>query len=104
MAAGGRARLMRYRVLGRLEVAGPRGIVHVAAPRQQVVLAMLLLDANHVVAVDRLVDAVWNENPPLTARGQIQICVSALRRLLADGGLSGAIVTAPSGYLLQVAD
>ena len=95
---------MRYRVLGQLEVVGPHGTVQVAAPRQRIVLAMLLLEANHVVPVDRLVDAVWDEGPPFTARGQIQICVSALRRSLSDAGLPDAIVTQPPGYLFRSAE
>ncbi|MGN9909261.1 BTAD domain-containing putative transcriptional regulator [Phytohabitans sp. LJ34] len=93
---------MRYRILGELEVAGPRGVLQTSAPRQLVVLATLLLDANHAVSVDRLVDAVWDETPPPTARGQIQICVSALRRALVNAGIPDAIHTRPPGYLIRV--
>ena len=52
--------------------------------RQRVVLAMLALNANRAVPVDQLIDAVWEDSPPNTARAQIQICVSGLRRVLAD--------------------
>jgi DNA-binding SARP family transcriptional activator/Tfp pilus assembly protein PilF len=65
---------------------------------------MLLIEANHVVPVDRLVDAVWDESPPSTARSQVQICVSALRRALAAAGVSGQIVTRAPGYLFQLAE
>ncbi len=65
---------------------------------------MLLLEANRVVPVDRLVDAVWDEAPPSTARSQIQICVSALRKALADADGTDAILTRPPGYLFQVGD
>jgi DNA-binding SARP family transcriptional activator/tetratricopeptide (TPR) repeat protein len=92
---------LRYRILDGLDVVGPKGKLPPPTPRQHVVLAVLLLEANHVVAVDRLVDAVWDENPPSTARSQIQICVSALRRSLTDIGITDAIVTRTPGYLLR---
>ncbi len=95
---------MQYRILGPLEVVGRGGGVRLAAPRQRIVLAMLLLAANRVVMVERLVEAVWDETPPPTARVQVQICVSALRRSLANAGITDAIVTQPEGYLLRVAE
>jgi DNA-binding SARP family transcriptional activator/tetratricopeptide (TPR) repeat protein len=95
---------MLCRVLGQLEVAGATRVVRPAAPRQRIVLAMLLLDANRPVPVDRLIDAVWDEAPPQTARSQIQICVSALRQALAEAGIDGAIISQPPGYLFRVGD
>jgi DNA-binding SARP family transcriptional activator len=96
---------MRFRILGPLEVATAASEqLPVSAPRQQVVLAMLLLKANRTVSIERLIDAVWDESPPPTARGQIQICVSALRQLLSHAGHSGGIVTRPPGYLFRIAD
>ncbi|HTI25928.1 MAG TPA: BTAD domain-containing putative transcriptional regulator [Kutzneria sp.] len=87
----------RLRLLGPLElVVGDRS-VDLGGRRQRVVLAVLALNANRVVPVDQLVDAVWEDDPPSTARSQIQIAVSALRRL-ADRDL---IVTRPPGYLLR---
>ncbi len=95
---------MQLAILGPLEVTGVRGQVPLPAPRHQTVLAMLLLEANRVVPVERLVDAVWDENPPSTSKAQIQICVSALRRLLAEAGMPKAIVTRVPGYQFQCAD
>ncbi|GAB2962889.1 AfsR/SARP family transcriptional regulator [Saccharothrix stipae] len=94
-----------YRILGPLHVAdGPDRVSRVPPGRQQMVLGALLLDANRVVGIDHLIDAVWDEAPPATARRQIQICVSALRANLASIGRGEAIVTRPPGYLLRVAD
>src|ERR1700684_4598985 len=93
---------MDCRILGQLEVIGPAGAVRPAGARQRVVLAMLLLEPNHIIPVERLIDAVWDEEPPPTARGQIQICVSALRRALTKAGLGETIVTHPFGYLIRV--
>ena len=91
---------MYFRVLGPLEVASTNDLLRFA-PRQRVVLSMLLLEPNRVVAVDRLIDAVWNVDPPPTAREQIQICVSSIRRTLARIGLSKSIVTRAPGYSIQ---
>ncbi|MBO4204418.1 AfsR/SARP family transcriptional regulator [Micromonospora echinofusca] len=91
-----------FRLLGPLQVAGPKGHADIAAHRQRIILAMLLLAAGRVVSVDRLAEAVWDESPPQTAKGQIQICVSALRRSLAEVGLSDVLQTRPPGYLLEV--
>jgi DNA-binding SARP family transcriptional activator len=101
-AATGRPPL--FRILGPVEVAGASGPLHVPSGRRQVILAMLLLDANRVVSIEQLIDAVWDEDPPSTARSQVQICVSALRRTLAELGAEPPIVTRAPGYLLLVPD
>jgi DNA-binding SARP family transcriptional activator len=93
-----------YRILGPLEVSnGPARTFEVTPGRQQIVLGVLLSEANRVVSVDRLIDAIWEEEPPSTARTQVQICVSSLRRDLARIGCAEAIITRVPGYLLQVA-
>jgi DNA-binding SARP family transcriptional activator len=65
---------------------------------------MLLLEPNRVVTIERLVDAVWDTTPPSTAKEQVRICVSAIRRTLAGGGQPGAVVTRPPGYSIQCTD
>ena len=92
-----------FQVLGPLTVTKNGKPVHLPAGRQQVVLAMLLLDANRVVSLEQLIDAVWDIDPPATARVQIQICVSSLRRLLYRPGQADAIVTRQPGYQLAAA-
>lgn len=72
--------------------------------RERTVLAMLLLEHNRVVAVDRLVDALWNERTPASSRQQVQICVSKLRRRFTGIGAPDLIRTRRPGYLLEVAD
>jgi DNA-binding SARP family transcriptional activator len=63
---------------------------------------MLLLEANRIVSTDRLIEAVWGDIPPATAKGQIYICVSSLRRFLVSIGHPSMIATRPPGYLLSV--
>jgi DNA-binding SARP family transcriptional activator/tetratricopeptide (TPR) repeat protein len=95
---------MEYRVLGPLAVLDDGKPVDIGSTRQRVVLAVLLMNANRVVSRDRLVDALWDRNPPSTANNQIQFCVSALRRKLAAHGAADVIETIPPGYLLRLGD
>jgi len=92
---------MEFRILGPLEVTQGNGLVELGGPRQQTVLAMLLLEANRVVAVDRLIDAMWDEAPPATARAQVHICISTLRRQLIVNSQQGIESRRP-GYMLKV--
>ncbi len=69
--------------------------------RQEVVFAALLLHSNRIVRTDYLVYLLWDEDPPDTARTQVQICISRLRKELAAAGSEASIVTRPPGYLLQ---
>ncbi|WP_205850216.1 AfsR/SARP family transcriptional regulator [Nakamurella flava] len=67
--------------------------------RQQIVLAALALSINRVVSTDHLIETVWGGDPPDTARTQIQICLSRLRRLLEPTG--ARVVTQSPGYRLD---
>ncbi|SFW78047.1 BTAD domain-containing putative transcriptional regulator [Amycolatopsis australiensis] len=93
---------MRFRILGTLEVEAPGGRVTLASPRQQRALAALLLNPGSVVPVERMIDALWADEPPATAVKQVRNCVSALRARLGDAG--AAIVTDGPGYRLRVGD
>lgn len=88
---------MEFGVLGPLEVLREDEPVDLGGPRQ---LAMLLLDANHVIPIDRLIMAVWDEEPPATARGQVQICISTLRRQVLNDGGHQQIASSRPGYML----
>lgn len=91
---------MRLRVLGVLDVQRMTGqAVDPGGPRLQIVLACLLLDCPATVSTERLIDAVWPDAPPATARSQIQICVSHLRQRL--GTAVARIVTRRAGYALE---
>ena len=91
-----------FRILGPLEVGIGEHRLELGGTRQQVVLAMLLLSANGAVSVDRLEEAIYGEDLPPTARAQVQISISALRRLLAAHAPAVAISTQAQGYVLQV--
>lgn len=89
-----------FRILGPLRAVGAAGPMRVPPGRQEVILAALLLEPNRVVSTDYLVDLIWDDEPPDTARIQVQICVSRLRKGLADAAIEAAIITRSPGYLL----
>jgi DNA-binding SARP family transcriptional activator len=93
---------MDFRILGPLEMSHDADVLSVGGPRQQTVLAMLLLAANRVMPVDRLATALWEDAPPPTARSQVQMCISGLRRQLA-GAADGRqrIAGSRAGYVLS---
>jgi DNA-binding SARP family transcriptional activator len=91
---------VEFRLLGPVEVVQGTALVPLTVGRNEIVLAMLLLEAGRVVPVQRLIDALWAEEPPTTARSQVQICVSMLRKLLPRP--DAVILTRPPGYLLRI--
>ncbi len=94
---------VEFRVLGPLEVLIDGRHLDLGGHRQQTVFASLVLEAGRVVPVSRLMTAIYGEHLPTSARVQVQICVSALRRLLAGAGRPEAIVTRNRGYVLEPA-
>ncbi|TDD17761.1 AfsR/SARP family transcriptional regulator [Nonomuraea diastatica] len=94
---------MYFKILGPLSAEREGSEIHLGGSLQRVVLATLLLDANRIVPISRLIEAAWGETPPETARNQIQIRVSSLRRTLGDDGRPFTLfITRPPGYLIKV--
>src|SRR5919109_4501365 len=91
-------RKMDFRILGPLEVWADGERLELGGQKQRALLAMLLLDANRVVSRDRLIEALWEDEPPETALKALQVYVSQLRKLLGKERL----VTRTPGYLLRV--
>ncbi|MGR6918757.1 AfsR/SARP family transcriptional regulator [[Actinomadura] parvosata] len=89
-------------MLGPVEVWDGDRRLQLGGPKPRALLAALLLQAGQVVSVDRLVDLIWGEHAPGTARGQIQTYVSALRQKLGDR--TASIETRPPGYLFRLGD
>ncbi|HEX9380049.1 MAG TPA: BTAD domain-containing putative transcriptional regulator [Gaiellaceae bacterium] len=88
----------QFSLLGPLSLTLDGAPIALGGQKRRALLAVLLLDANHVVSRDRLIDALWGEDPPDTARNTIQVYVSQLRKLLPEGVLE----TAAPGYRLVV--
>ena len=94
-----------FGILGALEVSRSGCAVPLGGPRQRAVLALLLLEANRVVSMDRLAEEVWGGHPPEGWATTLQTYVFHLRQALDPGRARGAagnvLVTRGRGYLLR---
>lgn len=86
----------KFAIMGPLVVHTGSEPIDPGPYKQRVLLGMLLLRANTVVPVDRLLHAVWPEGQPKTARKNLQVYVSTLRRIIGD-----RIRHASYGYVLD---
>jgi DNA-binding NarL/FixJ family response regulator/DNA-binding SARP family transcriptional activator len=97
----GKTSRVEYRILGPLEVVDDGTAVALGTVKERVVLAVLLLHANEVVSRERLIDELWGESPPPTARKAVNVYVSLLRKVLGRDGTE-PIETVAGGYRLVV--
>jgi len=88
-----------YRILGPLEVVGERGPLRLGGPKQRATLAILLLNANRVVSVERLAEDLYSGATPVTAVTQVQRQISELRKVI---GPSSGIETRSPGYVIRI--
>jgi DNA-binding SARP family transcriptional activator/tetratricopeptide (TPR) repeat protein len=95
---------VKFKILGSLEITAGTKRIELRGTRQQIVLATLLLSANRVVSMDRLLEAIYAGDLPPTCRSQAQITISSLRRQLAACGSADVIVTHEHGYVIRVDD
>ncbi len=100
---GDNVRDVFFRILGPLEASVRGKPIRVGRNRQLTVLAALLLNANRVVPVNSLIDAVWRSTPPATADKQIQTCVWRLRNAFAAAGAPVDLIeTEQGGYRIRL--
>ena len=92
---------MELRILGTVEVVGENGPVPLPAAKQRLLLVALVLADGRTRSADELIDAVWGEAPPASARKLLQVYVSQLRKLLPS---EARLVTRPAGYALELPD
>ncbi|MEU2930634.1 AfsR/SARP family transcriptional regulator [Streptomyces sp. NPDC007251] len=104
-------------VLGALDVRENGVSVAPTAPKPRQVLALLALHADRVVPVASLVEELWSDRPPRSARTTLQTYVLQLRELIAAALTRGpeqesgagterrtakdVLLTLPGGYLLS---
>ena len=77
---------MRIAVLGPLEVLTDElAPVVVPGAKERLLLAVLAREAPGVVSTDRLTEALWNGNPPVSAPKSLQAHLVRLRSSLEPG-------------------
>ncbi|MEU0787862.1 AfsR/SARP family transcriptional regulator [Streptomyces sp. NPDC006173] len=101
-----------------IDVLGPLGVrvngvaVMPTAPKPRKVLALLALHVDRVLPVGLLIEELWGQRPPRSARTTLQTYILQLRELIGaalqpaaqDGvpvSAKDVLVTAPGGYLLR---
>jgi predicted ATPase/DNA-binding SARP family transcriptional activator len=89
---------MEFRVLGPVQALADGRPLALGGPKQRALLAELLLHGGIVLPRDHLVDALWGEEPPSSARSSLQVYVHGLRRVLG----AERIETHGTGYRVNV--
>src|SRR5215218_6854395 len=92
---------MDLQLLGPVEARLGDHPLPLGARKQRALLAMLGLEVNRTVSVERLAEGLWGDAQPSSAAKMVQLYVSQLRRLLAGDGAE--IVTHGRGYELRLA-
>lgn len=92
---------MEFRVLGPIEASSNGTVVQIgAAQKLRLVLAALLSRADRVVAPDWLISVVWVDQPPASARRNLQLYIHQLRTAMG----SDRIASQPGGYVIRAED
>jgi DNA-binding SARP family transcriptional activator/class 3 adenylate cyclase len=99
LVSGGR---IEFRLLGATRMLVNGIEVPLRATRLRHLLSLLLLHRTEASSVDRLVDELWEGQPPESATAALRVHVSRLRKVLAAVGHDELLVTRPSGYQLDV--
>ncbi len=98
MLASPQVAALEFRVLGPLEVRREGELVPIRAPKQRALLGVLLLHANEPVAQEELIELLWGDDAPPSARASLQNQVHGIRRLLG----AEVVERRPAGYVVHV--
>ncbi len=93
--------MVRFRILGPLEIWTGDAWAGIGAPKWRSLLATLLINAGQVVPTDRLIMEVWGDAAPAAATNLVSIYALRLRRLIGDEDGQLLRTRAP-GYLLSL--
>ena len=102
MLVTGAGEAVRVDVLGPLRLGVDGRSVDVRGPKRRAVLALLALAEGRTVTVEQVVDALWPDDPPESARATVHSHVSRLRADLGPG--ARRLTTDDGGYRLRLAD
>jgi DNA-binding SARP family transcriptional activator len=96
---------VNYQLLGTLRVIDGENGSSISAQKVELLLATLLIRADHVVTSDQLMAEIWGERLPRRATAGLHVYVSELRKFLnRPGRADGPILTRSPGYMLMRGD
>jgi DNA-binding SARP family transcriptional activator len=93
---------MLVRALGPIELRAAGQVIIPGGPKPKALLAALTVHVRQVVAIERLVDLIWDERPPSSAPALVHQYVSQVRRSFAAADARGVLATRAPGYLLHL--
>ncbi|MGH4015642.1 MAG: AfsR/SARP family transcriptional regulator [Pseudonocardiaceae bacterium] len=97
---------MQFNLMGPLEVKGDGRTLTPTAAKPRQVLALLAINAGAMVSTEQLIDELWPEGPPTSAKTTVQTYVYHLRKILSRSKESSrgndVLSTRPAGYVLTV--
>ena len=92
---------MEWRLLGPLEVLADGVPINLGGRQRRTLLAVLLVNAGQTVSTDRLIEELWGDSPPESARKTIQANIAHLRKAL--NSEAEVLISADTGYRLDAA-
>ena len=97
---------LELRILGPIEIRHDGSPVQVRGEKPRELLALLAIRANRPVAPDRLVEELWQGNPPPSAATALRVHIGRLRLALEldrnPNAPSARLPAGPHGYVLRV--
>ena len=95
---------MYFKALGQLQVVRDDETLPLGSTKQRALLAMLLINRNHVVSTDQLVDELWGADASIDRKNSLHVYLSNLRKILEPDRAareSSMIVTRSPGYMIN---
>jgi DNA-binding SARP family transcriptional activator len=93
---------LEFCVLGPLEVIRGQHVLPLGSPKQRALLGLFLVHANEPIPRERLIEELWGDAAPKTVNAVLNVYLTRLRRLLADGTGEQLLLTQAAGYVLSV--
>lgn len=99
--------MLRFGILGTLEVRDGHNRITPTAPKLRQTLALLLVRHNTLVQTEAFIDELWGEYPPVSAITTLQTYIYKLRGIFSAKNLTSpacALQTHPSGYMMSISE
>lgn len=91
---------MEFTLLGPVEATAGGRSVDLGRRRERLLLVHLLLDVGRTIPTERLIELLWDDDPPAEPRKTLHVHIARLRRALTKADDGAALVSATSGYAL----